>query len=243
MIEMEFINHTALVTGATGDIGREIVRQLHQNGANLVISGTNEDKLANLANELGERVIVKPCKLQNKDDCAQLVAGLPQIDILVCNAGIAKDNLALKMSDKDFEDVIAINLTANFILNREAIKKMIRAKRGRIINISSIVGYTGNPGQVNYCAAKAGLTGLTKSLAYEVAARNITVNCIAPGFIKSAMTDKLSDAQQTGIMQKIPMKRFGNPNDIAAACVFLSSDKARYITGQTIHINGGMAML
>ena len=239
---MEFNNRTALVTGATGSIGGAIARQLHQNGANLVISGTNEGKLMKLANELGERVIVKPCNLNNKNDCTQLVESLQRIDICVCNAGITKDNLALKMPNKDFEEVVAINLTASFILNREAIKKMIRARRGRIINISSIVGYTGNPGQANYCAAKAGLTGLTKSLAYEVAARNITVNCIAPGFIKSTMTDQLSDAQQAAIMQKIPMKSFGNTDDVAAACIFLLSDKARYITGQTIHVNGGMAM-
>ena len=241
-MEMEFNNRTALVTGATGDIGGAIARQLHQHGATIVISGTNEDRLEKLAHELGERVIVKPCDLHNKDDCAQLVASLEQIDILVCNAGVTKDSLALKMSDANFEDIIAINLTASFILNREAIKRMIRVKYGRIINISSIVGYTGNPGQANYCAAKAGLTGLTKSLACEVATRNITVNCIAPGFIKSAMTDKLSEAQQAAIIQKIPMKILGNPDDIAAACIFLSSNKARYITGQTIHINGGMGM-
>lgn len=235
--------HVALITGASGGIGSECARLLHKRGAFVIISGTNKEKLDDLASELGNNVEVRPCNLADKEATTALVSSLEKIDILVCNAGITKDTLAMRMSNGDFEEVININLSSSFILNREAIKKMIRARYGRIVNISSVVGVSGNPGQANYCASKAGLIGMSKSLALEVANRNITVNCIAPGFIETNMTDKLSEEQKSYILQKIPTQKFGHSTDIANGVMFLVSKEASYITGQTLHINGGMLMV
>ncbi|MCC8417719.1 MAG: 3-oxoacyl-ACP reductase FabG [Rickettsia endosymbiont of Bryobia graminum] len=234
---------TSLVTGATGVIGGSIAKLLHSLGSYVVISGSNKEKLQNLAEELKDNYTIAACNLANTEECGNLVANMEKIDILVCNAGITNDTLAIKMTNEDFDKVIDINLKASFILNREAIRKMIRERYGRIINISSIVAVSGNPGQANYCASKAGLIGMTKSLAIEVASRGVTINAIAPGFIKSNMTDKLNDAQKEAIMQKIPVKALGNPEDIANTVAFLASDQASYITGQTIHVNGGMLMV
>lgn len=234
---------TALVTGASGAIGGAIAKRLHKLGAHVVISGSNREKLEHLGKELKDNFTVKTCNLENAVETNELINTIQQLDILVCNAGITMDTLAIKMSDEAFNRVVDINLKANFILNREAIKKMLKARYGRIINITSVVAITGNPGQANYCASKAGLIGMTKSLAIEVASRGITINTIAPGFIKSAMTDKLSDAQKEAIIQKIPAKTWGEPEDIANAAAFLASKSASYITGQTIHINGGLAMI
>lgn len=234
----------ALVTGASGGIGGSTARKLHALGAHVVISGTNVEKLENLARELGSNCTVKPCDLKNKEDCAKLIDDLEHLDILVCNAGITRDTLAIRMSIESFNEVIDVNLTASFVLNQAAIKKMLKNKtEGRIINISSVVGVSGNPGQANYCASKAGLIGMTKSLAMEIASRGITINCVAPGFIVSDMTNNLTEAQKDMVMQKIPMKQFGKTEDIASAVAFLASDEASYITGQTLHINGGMLMV
>ncbi|XVN43158.1 MAG: 3-oxoacyl-ACP reductase FabG [Candidatus Rickettsia vulgarisii] len=234
---------TSLVTGATGGIGGSIAKLLHSLGSHVVISGSNKEKLQNLAEELKDNYTISACDLTNTEECGNLVVNMEKIDILVCNAGITNDMLAIKMSNEDFNKVIDINLKASFILNREAIKKMIRERYGRIINVSSVVAVSGNPGQANYCASKAGLIGMTKSLAIEVANRGVTINAVAPGFIKSNMTDKLNDAQKEAIMQKIPVRALGNPEDIANAIAFLASDQASYITGQTIHVNGGMLMV
>jgi 3-oxoacyl-[acyl-carrier protein] reductase len=237
---------TALVTGASGDIGAEIVRNFHKLGAKVIISGTNKNKLDILQAELGDNIFQEVCNLSKKEEVAELYTKAElhtgKIDILVCNAGITKDNLLLRMSDEDFDDVINVNLTSSFILNKAAVKKMMKQKWGRIINISSIVGVTGNPGQANYCASKAGLIGMTKSIALEIATRGITVNAIAPGFISTAMTEKLNDEQKEYMKNKIPLKKFGTPLDIAHAASYLASDMASYITGQTIHVNGGMFM-
>lgn len=234
---------TALVTGASGGIGGATAKILHKLGANLVISGTNLEKLELIANELSSRVTIKTCDLSDFEATEKLIDELESIDILVCNAGITKDSLAMKMSNDDFDKVININLKSSFILNRSAIKKMLRARYGRIINISSIVGVSGNPGQANYCASKAGLIGMTKSFALEVATRNITVNCVAPGFIHTNMTDKLNDDQKNYILSKIPTQTYGSPEDIACAIAYLASNEAKYVTGQTLHINGGMLMV
>jgi len=234
---------TALVTGASGAIGSATAKLLHSLGADLVISGTRKEKLENLSTELGSRVTIRTCDLHDEADCQKMVEEIEKIDILVCNAGITQDMLAIKMSNESFAEVLDINLKASFILNRSAIQKMIRAKAGRIINISSIVAVSGNPGQANYCASKAGLIGMTKSLAIEVASRGVTVNAVAPGFIESDMTGKLNDAQKDAILSKIPSKSMGMPKDIANAIAFLASDEASYITGQTIHVNGGMLMV
>jgi 3-oxoacyl-[acyl-carrier protein] reductase len=234
---------TALITGASGSIGRAITKKLHGLGAHVFISGSNEEKLVELGKELENNYTIKPCNLSDIKAAEQLIADIEKLDILVCNAGINRDNLAIRMTDEDFSAVIDINLKTNFVLNREAIKKMMKNRYGRIINISSVVGVSGNPGQANYCASKAGLIGMTKSLAYEVASRGITVNAVAPGFITSNMTDALTDTQKEIIVQKIPAKVLGTPDDVANVVVFLASAESSYITGQTIHVNGGMLMV
>lgn len=237
----------ALVTGATGGIGAEIARVLHKAGARVAISGTRADKLQELAGELGDDVFVLPCNLKDREAVAtlgkQAEEALGSLDILVNNAGITKDNLFMRMSDEEWDDVIAVNLTAAFTLMRESVRNMMRRRFGRIINIASISGVIGNPGQPNYAASKAGLVGMSKSLAREVSARGITVNCIAPGFISTPMTDALNEKQVEAIANAIPAKKFGAPGDIAAAALFLASDEAGYITGETLHINGGMSMI
>ena len=242
-MKIDLTGQTALITGATGGIGSAISKTLHSLGAHVIISGTNIEKLENFGSILESNYTAIPCDLSQPDSCVKLISSIEKLDILVCNAGITKDLLSIKMTDEDFAAVININLMSGFALNREAIKKMIKARYGRIINISSIVGFTGNAGQANYAASKAGLVGMTKSLALEVASRNITINCIAPGFIESAMTDKLSDLQKEAIYNKIPMKKFGSADDVASGVAFLASNFAKYITGQTLHINGGMAMV
>jgi 3-oxoacyl-[acyl-carrier protein] reductase len=234
---------TALITGASGSIGRAITKKLHGLGAHVFISGSNQEKLVELAKELENNYTIKPCNLSDIKAAEQLIADIEKLDILVCNAGINRDNLAIRMTDEDFSAVIDINLKTNFVLNREAIKKMMKNRYGRIINISSVVGVSGNPGQANYCASKAGLIGMTKSLAHEVASRGITVNAVAPGFITSNMTDALTDNQKEMIVQKIPAKVLGTPDDVANVVVFLASAESSYITGQTIHVNGGMLMV
>lgn len=247
MFEIE--GRTALVTGATGGIGDAIARALHGQGATVAISGRQVDKLEALAGELGSRVHVCPCDLADKEQVAKLVDGaiacLGRVDILVNNAGLTKDNLFMVMKDEQWDDVIAVNLTSTFMLMRAAARTMMRAKTGygRIINISSISGIIGNPGQGNYAASKAGIIGMTKSLAREVASRGITANCIAPGFIKTPMTDALNEKQTASIRDAIPAQTFGDPRDIAAAAVYLASEEARYMTGQTLHVNGGLVMI
>ncbi len=241
---------SALVTGATGGIGGAIARAFHAQGATVAISGRQEDKLAALKAELGDRVVICPCDLANKEQVGKLIdeavkALGGRLDILVNNAGLTRDNLFMVMKDEQWDDVIAVNLTSTFMLMRAATRHMLRNKTGfgRIVNISSVSGVLGNPGQGNYAASKAGMIGMTKSLAREVAARGITANCIAPGFIKTAMTNVLNEQQTTTIMDAIPAKTFGEPDDIAATAVFLASPEARYVTGQTIHVNGGMVMI
>ena len=242
----ELTGKNALVTGATGGIGSAIAKALAAQGAKLVLSSTKEEKLQELANEIGGDVKYIACNLSDVAavdalfDKAEELLG--QIDILVCNAGITKDNLILRMKNEDFEQVIDVNLKSTFILNRNAIKKMMRRKYGRIINIASVVGVTGNPGQANYVASKAGMIGMTKSMAQEVASRNITINCVAPGFITSPMTDVLTEAQKEGILSKIPAGKMGDSSDIAKGVAFLASEDAAYITGHTLHVNGGMFM-
>ena len=237
----------ALVTGASGGIGEAIARALHGAGATVGLHGTRREKLEELAASLGERVHVFPADLSDRDAQKALAEtadkAMDGVDILVNNAGITKDGLFVRMSDDDWDKVIEVDLTAAFRLTRGLTHQMMRRRYGRIVNITSIVGVTGNPGQANYCAAKAGMIGFSKSLAQEIASRNVTVNCIAPGFIQSAMTDKLNDKQKEGILGAIPMKRIGNADEIAAAALFLASNEASYVTGQTIHVNGGMAMI
>ena len=245
----ELTDKTALVTGATGGIGGAIAKALHKQGATVAISGRQQDKLDKLASELGRRVHVLPCDLGNKAQVAKLVdeatAKLGRLDILVNNAGLTKDNLFMVMKDEQWDEVIAVNLTSTFMLMRAAARGMMRAKTGygRIINISSVSGIIGNPGQGNYAASKAGMIGMSKSLAREVASRGITVNCIAPGFISTPMTDALNEKQVATIREAIPAQKFGTPDDIAAATVYLASPEAGYMTGQTLHVNGGMVMI
>jgi 3-oxoacyl-[acyl-carrier protein] reductase len=237
----------ALVTGATGGIGSAIARALHGQGASVAISGTKADKLEALASELGERVYVLPCDLRDRPAVVQLAdtaeKTLGQVDILVNNAGITHDNLFMRMKDEEWDDVIAVNLSSVFVLTRGILRGMMRRRAGRIVNIASISGVFGNPGQGNYAASKAGLVGMTKSLAREVASRGITANCIAPGFISTAMTDALTPKQVEAIAAAIPAQTFGKPADIAAAAVFFASDEAAYVTGETMHVNGGMIMV
>jgi 3-oxoacyl-[acyl-carrier protein] reductase len=237
----------ALVTGATGGLGGAIARTLHAQGASVAISGTRAEALEALAGELGERVFVVPCNLSDKDSVEGLVPGAEEklggLDILVNNAGITRDNLFMRLKDEDWDSVIAVNLTAAFRLSRAAVKSMMRKRFGRIVSIGSVVGTTGNPGQGNYAAAKAGLIGMSKALAAEVASRNITVNVVSPGFIESPMTDALNEKQRESILADVPMGRLGAGKDIAAAVAFLASEEAGYVTGQTLHVNGGMARI
>jgi 3-oxoacyl-[acyl-carrier protein] reductase len=238
---------TALVTGATGGIGHAIARALHQQGATVAISGTRRDVLDQVAGDLKDRVHVLPCNLADKDEVEALVPkseeAMGQLDILVANAGITKDNLLVQLRDEDWDLVVAVNLTATFRLARAALRGMMRRRFGRIIGISSVVGVTGNPGQGNYTATKAGMIGMIKSIAGEYAKRGVTANAIAPGFIATAMTDKLNDKQREAILARVPAGRLGVGADVAATAVFLASDEAAYVTGQTIHVNGGMAMI
>ncbi len=237
----------ALITGATGGIGEAIARALHAQGAIVGIHGTRSEKLSELAAELGSNVHVFPANLADREAIKALAekaeADMGGVDILVNNAGITRDGLFVRMSDDDWDAVLDINLGSAFRLTRALTHPMMRRRFGRIINITSVVGTTGNPGQGNYCASKAGIVGMTKSLGQEIASRNVTVNCVSPGFIQSAMTDKLNEKQKETIMANIPMRKMGQGADIAAAVVFLASDQAGYITGQTIHVNGGMAMI
>ncbi len=238
---------TALVTGATGGIGGDIARGLHAQGAIVAISGRNEEKLASLAAELGDNVHVLAADLSSDEAVADLVAraisAMEKIDILVNNAGLTRDNLSMRMKDEEWQQVLDVNLTAPFKLAKAVQRGMMKQREGRIINISSIVGVTGNPGQCNYVASKAGMIGWSKAMAQEVASRGITINCIAPGFITTAMTDALTDDQKEAINANIPAKRMGTSAEIASAAVFLASAEAAYVTGQTIHVNGGMAMI
>ena len=237
----------ALVTGATGGIGESIARVLHGAGATVAISGTRAEKLEALAADLNERVHIVPCNLADRAAVQKLAgeaeAKVGTLDVLVNNAGMTKDNLFMRMKDEEWDQVLAVDLTSAFMLSRAAVRNMMRRQWGRIVNITSISGIIGNPGQGNYAAAKAGMIGMTKSLAREVASRGITANCIAPGFIKSAMTDALNEKQVEAIAQHIPAAKFGLPEDIAVATLYLASEEARYMTGQTLHVNGGMVMV
>ena len=238
---------SALVTGASGGIGGAIARALHGRGAGVGLSGTRTGPLEALAGELGARAHVLPCDLSD----AEAISALPKqaaeamgaVDILINNAGLTRDNLFMRMSDAEWEAVLNVNLTAAFRLSRAVLRGMMKSRWGRIVNVTSIVGVTGNPGQGNYAAAKAGMIGMSKSLAAEVASRNVTVNCIAPGFIETAMTDALGEAQQQKLLAAIPAGRMGTADEIASAAIYLASDEARYVTGQTLHVNGGMAMI
>ncbi|TCK31606.1 3-oxoacyl-[acyl-carrier-protein] reductase [Ancylobacter aquaticus] len=238
---------TALVTGATGGIGGAIAKALHAQGATVALSGTRREVLEALAAEMGERTHVLPCDLSNIEQVEQLVPqaeeAMGEIDILVNNAGITRDGLFVRLTDEMWDTVIAVNLTAGFRLTRAAARTMMRRRSGRIIGITSVVGVTGNAGQGNYAAAKAGMIGMSKALAKEVAARGVTVNCIAPGFIATPMTEVLNDKQKQAILAAVPAARLGSPEDIAAAAVYLASSEAGYVTGQTLHVNGGMAMI
>ncbi len=237
----------ALVTGATGGIGGAVAKALHAQGATVGISGTRREALEALAGELGGRVHVLPANLSDAASVEGLIpaaeAAMGQVDILVNNAGVTRDNIFMRMKDEEWETVLRVNLEGAFRLSRSVIKGMMKRRWGRIISVTSVIGTTGNAGQANYAASKAGLIGMSKSIAQEVASRNITVNCIAPGFIATPMTDVLNDKQREGILAKVPMARLGTPEDIAAAAVYLASEEAAYLTGQTLHINGGMAMI
>jgi 3-oxoacyl-[acyl-carrier protein] reductase len=237
---------TALVTGATGGIGGELARALHRQGAKVAVSGTRREVLEQLAAEIGNGPVL-PCDLSNKDSVEALIPdaekALGQVDILVCNAGITKDNLFVQLKDEDWEQVLNVNLTSTFRLARAAVKLMMRKRFGRLIGITSVVGVTGNPGQANYTATKAGMIGMFKSIGKEYAKRGVTANCIAPGFIATPMTDKLNDKQKEAILAMVPAGKLGTGADVAAAAVYLASDEAAYVTGQTLHVNGGMAMI
>ena len=238
---------TALVTGATGGLGGTIARALHAQGATVALSGTRREVLDKLAAEIGGRTHVLPCNLADKADVEALVPKaeevMGQLDILVANAGITKDNLFVQLKDEDWDQVIDVNLTATFRLTRAAVKGMMRRRFGRIIGITSVVGVTGNPGQGNYAASKAGMIGMMKSVGAEYAKRGVTANCIAPGFIATPMTDKLNEKQREAILGRVPAGRLGTSEDVAAAVVYLASNEANYMTGQTPHVNGGMAMI
>ena len=236
-----------LLTGASGGIGQSIAELFSEAGAIVGLAARNEEKLKSLASSLKTKSYIFKVDLSNLETLETFVEEADKImegiDILICNAGITKDTLSMKMKTQDFKDVIDVNLTSTFILNRDMAKKMMRRRYGRIINMASIVGVLGNPGQANYCASKAGMIGMTKSIAQEYASRSITINCIAPGFIKTPMTDVLTDEQKSAMLSKIPEGKFGEPKDIANTAIFLASDEASYITGQTIHVNGGMLMV
>ncbi|WP_332686801.1 3-oxoacyl-[acyl-carrier-protein] reductase [Bosea sp. (in: a-proteobacteria)] len=244
---LDLTGRKALVTGATGGLGGAIARRLHAQGATVALSGTRVEALEALAKELGERVEIVPCNLAERDSVEALVpaaeAKLGGLDILVNNAGVTRDNLFMRLKDEDWDLVLAVNLTAAFRLSRAAVKSMMRRRYGRIISIGSVVGTAGNPGQGNYAASKAGLIGMSKSLAAEVASRNITVNVVAPGFIESPMTEVLNEKQRETILADVPMGRLGVGEDVAAAVAYLASSEAAYITGQTLHVNGGMTMI
>ncbi|OJJ12289.1 3-oxoacyl-[acyl-carrier-protein] reductase [Alphaproteobacteria bacterium AO1-B] len=237
----------ALITGATGGIGESIARALHAQGATVSLSGTRAEKLEALAADLGERAFVTPANLSDREAVMGLLPAAEEkmgsVDILVNNAGITRDNIFMRMKDEEWDQVLEVNLTSGFLLCRAAIKGMMKRRTGRIIGITSVVGVTGNPGQVNYAAAKSGMIGMYKSLAREVASRNITVNCIAPGFIETAMTDALNDKQKDSILTSVPAGRLGTASEIASAATYLASGEAAYVTGQTLHVNGGMAMI
>jgi 3-oxoacyl-[acyl-carrier protein] reductase len=243
----DLVGKNALVTGATGGIGGAIARALHARGATVAISGTRRDALDKLAGELGARVHVLPCDLADAAEVEKLVpdadGAMGQLDILVCNAGITRDNLFVQLRDEEWDQVLNVNLTATFRLARAATRLMMRKRFGRLIGITSVVGVTGNPGQGNYCAAKAGMIGMFKSIAQEYARRNVTANCIAPGFIATPMTDALNEKQREAILTRVPAGRLGTVEDVAAAAVYLASNEAAYVTGQTLHVNGGMAMI
>jgi 3-oxoacyl-[acyl-carrier protein] reductase len=243
----DLTDKNALVTGASGGIGADIARALHAQGATVGLSGTRVEPLEALAAELGSRAHVLPCNLSDMEAVKSLpkqaAEAMGSVDILVNNAGITRDNLFMRMSDDEWQSVIDVNLTATFHLCKGVMRGMMKARWGRIVNISSVVGATGNPGQANYAASKAGMVAMSKSLAVEVASRGITVNAVAPGFIATAMTDKLTDDQKSAIMGQIPAGRMGNPDEIAAAVVYLASAESAYVTGATLHVNGGMAML
>jgi 3-oxoacyl-[acyl-carrier protein] reductase len=238
---------TALVTGATGGLGGSIAKALQRQGATVAVSGTRREVLDGLAAEIGERVHVLPCNLADKNEVEALVpkaeATMGQLDILVANAGITRDNLFVQLKDEDWDQVIDVNLTATFRLARAAVRGMMRRRFGRVIGITSVVGVTGNPGQGNYAASKAGMIGMIKSVAAEYARRGVTANCVAPGFISTPMTDKLNEKQREAILGRVPAGRLGTAEDVAAAVVFLASNEANYMTGQTLHVNGGMAMI
>lgn len=237
----------ALVTGASGGIGRAIAKGLHAQGARVALSGTREGVLKELADEIGEGAFVVPANLSDAAEASGLPAAaeaaMGGLDVVINNAGVTRDNLSMRMKDDEWEAVLALNLTAGFRIVRASLKGLMRRRFGRIVSITSVVGHTGNPGQANYAAAKAGTTGMTKALAMEVASRGITVNCVAPGFIATPMTDALTDAQRETIIKTVPAARLGAPDEVASACAFLASDEAAYVTGQTIHVNGGMAMI
>jgi 3-oxoacyl-[acyl-carrier protein] reductase len=243
----DLTGRSALVTGASGGIGAAIARALHAQGAKVALSGTKVEALEALAAELGERAFVTPANLSDTAATEGLIknaeAAMGQVDILVNNAGLTRDGLAMRMKDEDWQLVLDVNLTAGFRLSRAVLRGMMKRRWGRIIGITSIVGVTGNPGQANYAASKAGMIGMSKALAAEVASRNITVNCVAPGFIATAMTDALPDEQKEKLTAAVPAGRLGDPKDIAAGVVYLASEQAGYVTGQTLHINGGMAMI
>ena len=243
----DLAGRTALITGASGGLGGAVARALHAQGATVALSGTRRDALEALASDLKDRSLVAPCDLSDAESVEALVptaeAALGSVDILVNNAGVTRDNLFMRMKDAEWDSVLAIDLSAAFRLSRAALRGMVKRRYGRIINISSIVGVKGNPGQSNYAAAKAGLIGMSKSLAAEVASRGITVNCIAPGFIASPMTDSLSEKQRDSILASVPMGRLGQGSDVGFAVVYLASAEASYVTGQTLHVNGGMTMI
>jgi 3-oxoacyl-[acyl-carrier protein] reductase len=243
----DLAGRTALVTGATGSIGRAIAHTLHVNGATVTISGTRIEMLDSLAGQLGGRVHVVRCNLADREDVENLVpaaeAAMGRIDILVNNAAITRDNIFVRLRDEDWDEVLAVDLTAAFRLIRATVRGMIRRRFGRIIGVTSVVGLTGNAGQANYAAAKAGMIGMTKSLAREVASRGITVNTIAPGIIDTAMTGALTEEQREAIVARVPAGRLGTPEDVAAAALYLASLEGAYVTGQTLHVNGGMAMI
>ncbi|HPF46149.1 MAG: 3-oxoacyl-[acyl-carrier-protein] reductase [Alphaproteobacteria bacterium] len=237
----------ALITGASGGLGSAIARTLHAAGAKVALSGTREEPLKALAAELGDGAYVVPANLSDPESVAALpaaaTAAMGAVDILVNNAGITRDNISMRLKDSDWDDVMQVNLKAAFNLTQGVMRGMMKKRAGRIINITSIVGVTGNPGQVNYAASKAGMIGMSKSFAHELASRNITVNCIAPGFIESPMTDELSDDQKSSLLSNVPAGRLGRADEVAAGVLYLASDEADYVTGQTLHINGGMAMI
>lgn len=239
---IDFSDKNILITGASGSIGRACSELFHKLGAKVIISGTKMEKLIELQSILQERCTIRQCNILDNEDCSNMISEIDKLDILVCCAGITRDQLAIRMELDNFNTVINTNLVATFNLNKLALRKMIRERYGRIINISSVVALSGNPGQANYCASKAGIIGMSKALALEVANRNITVNIVAPGFIVSNMTDVLSDVQRDAILARIPSQKFGTATDVANAVAFLASDQASYISGQTLHVNGGMFM-